>query len=351
MPKEFYYLCTGLIALIVVLVSTPLVKTIGLKTGRVDNPNERKVHDRPMVRLGGVAMFSGTLMALGVAWGLGWFPTGELSGSSLGVLLGAIAFFGIGFGDDLFELGALTRLAMQFIVASGAWIMGVRIEYLSIPLVTDAFPLGMLSLPLTLIWLVGMVNAINWIDGLDGLAAGVTAIAAGALFINTIHLDQPMMALMAVALLGATVGFLRYNFHPAQIFMGDGGSYFLGFLLAAMGTVSFSKTTDLAAIWLPYLVLAVPLVDMTTVVFGRLKDKVSPFKPDKRHLHHRLLAAGLPHRSTVLLIYALTLWTGSVAIAVAGFTNGLLYAGLASVMLGLVGWQLWRKRELSMPQE
>jgi UDP-GlcNAc:undecaprenyl-phosphate/decaprenyl-phosphate GlcNAc-1-phosphate transferase len=350
MPKELFYLITGLIALGVVLIATPLVKAIGLRSGRVDQPNERKVHDRPMVRLGGVAIFGGTMVALGTAWQLGWFPTlnpGE-QWPILGVIFGAIAFFAIGFGDDLFELSALSRLLMQFAAAGLAWQMGVRIDFLTIPFTDDVFSVGWLSLPFTLIWLVGMANAINWIDGLDGLAAGVSGIASTVLLVTTLHLDKPMVAFLAAALAGSALGFLRYNFNPAQIFMGDGGSYFMGFTLAAMGVVGLVKTTAAAAVLLPYVILAVPLIDMTTVVFSRLKDGDSPFKPDKRHLHHRLLAAGFSHRMTVLFIYGLTLWAGSLAIAISGLPSGGLYAVIVSAIIGIWGWQLWRRRGLQV---
>lgn len=350
MPKELLYLVTGLVALVVVLISTPVVKAIGLRSGRVDRPNERKVHDRPMVRLGGVAIFLGTLISLGTAWLMDWFPplaTGE-QWPILGVIFGAIAFFAIGFGDDLFELSALSRLLMQFIAAGVAWLMGVQIAFLTIPFTGEVFSVGWLSLPFTLIWLVGMANAINWIDGLDGLAAGVSGIAAAVLLVTTLHLDEPMVAFIAAALAGSALGFLRYNFNPAQIFMGDGGSYFMGFTLAAMGVVGLVKTTAVTAVLLPYVILAVPLIDMTTVVFSRISSGASPFKPDKRHLHHRLLAAGFSHRTTVLFIYGLTLWAGSLAIAFSGLPSGTLYAGIISVLVGVWAWLLWRKRDLQV---
>ncbi|MBV5261186.1 undecaprenyl/decaprenyl-phosphate alpha-N-acetylglucosaminyl 1-phosphate transferase [Synechococcus moorigangaii CMS01] len=353
MSKELLYLVTSLIALIVVLITTPIVNAIGLRSGRVDQPNARKVHDRPMVRLGGVAIFLGTLVSLGVAWQMNWFPylvPGE-HWPILGVLFGAIAFFGIGFGDDLFELSALSRLLMQFIAAGIAWLMGVQIEFLTIPFTGEVFSVGWLSLPFTLIWLVGMANAINWIDGLDGLAAGVSGIAAAVLLVTTLHLNEPMVAFMAAALAGASLGFLRYNFNPAQIFMGDGGSYFMGFTLAAMGVVGLVKTTAVTAVLLPYVILAVPLIDMTTVVFSRISSGASPFKPDKRHLHHRLLAAGFSHRATVLFIYGLTLWAGSLAIAFSGLPSGTLYAGIISVLVGIWGWFLWRRRDLQMDRK
>ncbi|MGB2926790.1 MAG: MraY family glycosyltransferase [Limnothrix sp.] len=352
MPAEFSFLLTFLSALIVVLVSTPIVKALAIKSGRVDEPNERKVHTRPMVRLGGVAIFIGTIIAIGVAYGLGGFQ--ELEQSQvlplIGVLGGSVAFFTIGLLDDLFELSAISRLVLQFLIAGAAWLLGVRIEYLAIPF-GDLFSVGLLSLPMTLVWLVGLVNAINWIDGLDGLAAGVSGIVAMMLFITILLTGSSAIALIAIALAGAVLGFLRYNFNPAQLFMGDGGSYFLGFLVASISVVGLIKNETTATVLLPYLILAVPVIDMTNVVFSRISSGASPFKPDNRHLHHRLLAAGFSQRMAVVFIYVLTIWTGSFALACTGLSNAGLYVAIASIALAAVSWQFWSRRELPKTQE
>ncbi|NES25183.1 MAG: undecaprenyl/decaprenyl-phosphate alpha-N-acetylglucosaminyl 1-phosphate transferase, partial [Symploca sp. SIO3E6] len=264
-----------------------------------------------------------------------------------GVTLGGLAFFIIGLLDDLFNLSAFGRLLMQSSVASIAWGVGVRIDFLSIPFdgLVEIDP--WLSLPITIIWLVGMANAINWIDGLDGLAAGVSGIAAVVMLIVALFMEQSAAALIAAALAGGALGFLRYNFNPAQIFMGDGGSYFMGFTLAGVGVIGLVKTTVVTAVVLPYLILAVPLLDMSAVIVSRLSNGKSPFVADKRHLHHRLLRAGLSQRLTVLLIYALTLWVGSLALAVSGIPSGYAYALAATMLLSYVGWQAWRNARIS----
>jgi len=151
----------------------------------------------------------------------------------------------------------------------------------------------------TVIWLVGITNAINWLDGLDGLAAGVSAIAALALLSVSFSLHQPGAGLLAAALSGSCVGFLRHNFNPARIFMGDGGSYFLGFSLAAISLIGPAKELTTVSLVLPLLILSLPLADMSAVIMGRVSDGHSPFYPDRRHLHHRLLRAGFSHRRTV----------------------------------------------------
>lgn len=187
-----------------------------------------------------------------------------------------------------------------------------------------------------------MANAINWIDGLDGLAAGVSGIAAVVMLIVTLFMQQSAAALIAAALAGGALAFLRYNFNPAQIFMGDGGAYYMGFTLAGVGVIGLVKGTAVTAVLLPYLILAVPIVDMSTVILTRLRKGRSPFLADKSHLHHRLLQAGLSHRLTVLFIYALTLWVGSLALAFAGIPSGIAYAIAATSLLSYASWHVWR---------
>lgn len=343
MPDQMYHLIAFIVSALVVLWTTPIVKIVGIKSGRVDKPGERKVHQRPMVRLGGVAIFAGTLTSLLIVWWLGGFgilPT-KTEWEVWGVTLGGLAFFLIGLADDLFNLSPLVRLLMQVIVAGCAWWMGIRIDFLSVPF-DGLVQIGWLSLPITVIWLVGMANAINWIDGLDGLAAGVSGIAAVVMLIVALFMQQPAAALIAAALAGGTLGFLRYNFNPAQIFMGDGGAYFIGFTLAGVGVIGLVKSTAVTAVLLPYLILAVPIVDMSAVILARLRHGKSPFVADKRHLHHRLLEAGLSHRLAVLFIYSLTLWVGSLALAFAGIPSGIAYALSATSLLSYTSWQVWK---------
>jgi len=343
MPAVLYHLIAFSIAALVVILTTPIVKTIGIKSGRVDQPGGRKVHQRPMVRLGGVSIFAGAVTALLIVWGIGGFrpmsPNHEWE--VWGVTLGGLCFFLIGLADDLLNLSPFVRLLLQALVAGMAWKVGVSIDFLSIPSLGQV-DTGWLSLPITVIWLVGMANAINWIDGLDGLAAGVSGIAAVVMMIVALFMKQPEAALIAAALAGAALGFLRYNFNPAQIFMGDGGAYFMGFTLAGVGVIGLVKGTAVTAVLLPYLILAVPIFDMSAVILARLRHGKSPFTADKSHLHHRLLNAGLSHRLAVLFIYSLTLWFGSLALAFAGIPSGIAYACGATSLLSYTSWKVWK---------
>ena len=192
---------------------------------------------------------------------------------------------------------------------------------------------ALLSLVATVIWLVGITNAINWLDGLDGLAAGVAGIAAVGLLSVSFSLNQPAAGLLAAALAGCCFGFLRHNFNPARIFMGDGGSYFLGFTLAAVSIVGPAKGLTTVSLLLPLLILSLPLADMSAVIMGRLSEGHSPFYPDRRHLHHRLLRAGFSHRRTVLLIYVFTQWLAALAMVVANVELRFLWLALATAIL------------------
>jgi UDP-GlcNAc:undecaprenyl-phosphate/decaprenyl-phosphate GlcNAc-1-phosphate transferase len=339
-----HHLVAFISACAVVLLSTPIVNTLGLRSGYVDLPGPRKVHQRPMVRLGGVSIFIGNLVALLLVWNLGGFgvlpPAAELQ--IWGVTLGGLAFFLIGLADDLFNLPPLLKLFLHFLIATLVWFVGVRVDFLEIPFL-GIFKLGILSLPFTTVWLVGITNAINFLDGLDGLAAGVGGISALVMLVVSLFLHQSAAALIAAALAGGALAFLRYNFNPAKIFMGDGGAYFIGFTLAGIGVIGLVKSVTTMAVLVPFLILAVPILDTSAVVVDRLRSGQSPFTADKRHLHHRLLKAGLPHRLIVLFIYALTLWVGCLAVGVAGLPKGWLLAIGATVIMAYTSWSVWKR--------
>ena len=330
---------TLVIAAGITTVVVPLVRSMGLRLGLMDQPDSRKQHSTPMVRLGGIGMVLGFCAALAVTWAIGGFGLLAPDRDQLiwTTLAGSLCFFVIGLADDLFALSPWPRLAGQIAVSMVVWSQGVRIGAIDLPWITGTASVivlpDVLSLAATVIWLVGITNAINWLDGLDGLAAGVAGIAAVGLLSVSFSLHQPAAGLLAAALAGCCFGFLRHNFNPARIFMGDGGSYFLGFSLAAVSIVGPAKGLTTVSLLLPLLILSLPLADMSAVIMGRLSDGHSPFYPDRRHLHHRLLRAGFSHRRTVMLIYVFTQWLAALAMVVANVEMRFLWLALATAIL------------------
>ena len=328
-----------LLAAVVTTLLVPVVRKLGLRLGLTDKPDPRKQHSTPMVRLGGVAMVLGFGLSLAAIWCFGGFGLLAPARDQLiwSTLAGSLCFFFIGLADDLFALSPWPRLAGQVFVSCAIWSEGVRIGAIDLPWLTSsgtaiALP-DSLSLLATVIWLVGITNAINWLDGLDGLAAGVAGIAAVGLVSVSFSLHQVAAGFLAAAMAGSCLGFLRHNFNPARIFMGDGGSYFLGFTLAAISIVGPAKGLTTVSLLLPLLILSLPLADMSAVIMGRLREGRSPFHPDRRHLHHRLLRAGFSHRRTVLLIYVFTQWLAALALVVANAEMRFLWLALASAIL------------------
>jgi UDP-N-acetylmuramyl pentapeptide phosphotransferase/UDP-N-acetylglucosamine-1-phosphate transferase len=354
-PDLAAVLAFGLAALSTALI-VPLVRRAGLRWGLTDQPDPRKQHTKPMVRLGGVGIVAGFVLALLLIWALGGFlQLPQQDALIWTTLAGCLCFFVIGLADDLFALPPLPRLVLQLAVAMAVWSQGVRIGTIDLPIPLFGSTSGSIPLPdglsllATVIWLVGITNAINWLDGLDGLAAGVSGIAAVGLLSVSYSLNQPAPGLLAAALAGSCLGFLRHNFNPARIFMGDGGSYFLGFALAAISIIGPAKGLTSVSLLLPLLILSLPLADMSAVIMGRVSEGHSPFYPDRRHLHHRLLRVGFSHRRTVVLIYAFTQWLVALALVLANAELRFLWLALATAVL--IGVVIACRRSLTREQE
>ena len=276
----------------------PIVRHYCLKKGFVDLPNDRKVHKSPIPRLGGVAIWLSTILTFAFLVLLSWnYPHGN--GLS-GILIGGSLMFILGLVDDIYNLSPKFKLIIQTGAALTAFLLGVKIDVLYNPF-GDPIVLGIFSLPLTLIWLVGISNAMNFIDGIDGLAGGVTAISAVTLGIVAIYTHQPISALVAAILAGSMLGFLLFNFHPAKIFMGDSGALLSGFVLAALSVTGVLKTVTVTML-LPIMILAVPILDISYSVIRRLSKKASPFVADSEHIHHKLLKAGFTHNQIVFIL-------------------------------------------------
>lgn len=300
------YIVAFCLALIVSAIATPIVAWLAHRFGWLDRPSEaRKIHVRPVPRLGGIAVvlaFFAPILGLAL-WenrvsGLLYSDQRLVTG----LFCGAAAIVGLGVYDDLKGASAKLKLLVQGLTALGLWLAGFRIELLGNPL-GDAFDLGVLSLPLTMLWIVGVVNALNLIDGLDGLASGVALLATIVLFGVAFVDGAALLCLITVALGGSLVGFLFWNFNPAKIFLGDSGSMFLGFVLSAVSIWTQQKGATAIALLIPVLALGLPILDTTLSFVRRVRKGKSPFEADREHLHHRLLALGLSHRNAVLTLY------------------------------------------------
>jgi UDP-GlcNAc:undecaprenyl-phosphate GlcNAc-1-phosphate transferase len=317
-------LASFIVALVLALVFTPLVKKLAIKVGAVDVPNHRKVHTRIMPRLGGVAIYAS--FTVGLLLILPWVPEGMFSaydrnlisallvGGTLIVLLGAL--------DDRFDLSAKLKLLVQ-IAAACIVVFGfdVKINLLNIPFGSAMQPIGeWISIPLTILWIVGVTNAINLIDGLDGLAAGVSGIAISTILVMGILMGNETVVLLSVVLLGSIGGFLYFNFHPAKIFMGDSGSLFLGFALATLSMLGFKQITVVSFVT-PLLIIGVPLSDTFFAIVRRWVHKKPIFAPDKGHLHHCLQQLGFSHRKSVLIIYGIAAFFGACAVIQSSISN------------------------------
>lgn len=308
----------------------PLVRFYCLKKGYVDIPNNRKIHKSPIPRLGGVAIWLCTLLTFAILVFLSWdYPHGN--GLS-GILIGGSVMFLLGMVDDIYNLSPKFKLVIQIGAALIAYLLGVRIEMLFNPFGAPVY-LGIISLPLTVLWLVGISNAMNFIDGVDGLAGGVSTISAVTLGVVAIYTHQPISALVAAILAGSMMGFLVFNFHPAKIFMGDSGALFAGFTLAALSVTGVLKTVT-ATMLLPVMILAVPIMDISYSVIRRLLKKTSPFIADSEHIHHKLIEAGFSHNRTVSVLYMLCIAAGFIATS---FVNAFrLYSVIVLVVLAIM---------------
>jgi UDP-GlcNAc:undecaprenyl-phosphate GlcNAc-1-phosphate transferase len=343
-----HYLALFVVSAAVTLLLTPVARRLGLKYGVVARPGGRSVHKGEVARVGGVAMFLGVSAAIGVqilgerylGWGGGLFSDRISLG---GVYLSFVAILATGLVDDIMGLKAGPKLAGQLAAAAIAVASGLRIEYIGNPFGGGGLiALGMLGIPVTLLYFVGFTNVINLIDGLDGLAAGISAIAATSLLVLAAQGNHFVAAALAAALIGACLGFLRYNFYPASIFMGDSGSNFLGFALAAISLLGVMKTVAAIALAVPLLIIGVPIFDTASAIARRVMHGRPIQEADKGHIHHRLLHRGFDQRQTVLIIYvwSAALAVGAYAVRYApGFVKILAFAVLA-LLSGIMAYWL-----------
>jgi UDP-GlcNAc:undecaprenyl-phosphate/decaprenyl-phosphate GlcNAc-1-phosphate transferase len=320
--KAFYLAAAAGAALFAALVSsllTPVVQQVALRCGAARAPRARDVHTHPVARWGGLAIHAAFVLTLLLAlvlihYGLGRSIPASTLKVGLGVFLAGTLLSAVGAYDDRYDLSPGKQMVAQIVCAMLVIPFGVRIDVFSDPIHTGAMlSLGIWSYPVTLLWIVGVTNAVNWIDGLDGLAAGVCAIAAMALTFMASQSSQPALGLLAGAICGGLLGFLRYNFAPARIFMG-GGALFVGFCLATIAAVGAFKAATAMALLIPVLILGVPIFDSVFVIARRISRRQPIYMADMSHLHHRLLARGFTQLHTVYILYALSLGLTTIAI-------------------------------------
>jgi UDP-GlcNAc:undecaprenyl-phosphate/decaprenyl-phosphate GlcNAc-1-phosphate transferase len=286
------------------ILLTPLVKKLAFKIGATDKPNTRKVHQKIMPRLGGLAIF--------ISFIIGMFFLQPNQSYHWAIILGSFVIILTGVVDDIKEISPKIKLAGQVLAAFIVVFMGdLSVKFINLPFGGD-IDFGPLSIPLTMIWIIGITNAINLIDGLDGLAGGVSTIAllTIAAMAGVMGLHYVMIVALIVAV--STMGFLFYNFYPAKIFMGDTGALFLGFIIAVLSLLGFKGITFISLI-IPVIILGVPISDTFFAIVRRVVNKQPISAPDKSHMHHCLLRAGFSHRQTVLLIYAMSTIFGLAA--------------------------------------
>ena len=300
------YVVAFVIGLLVCYLLTPSIKRLSVRLGAIDTPDSRKVHTGSVPRMGGLAIYVGFVIAVFCSMHVTREVTGLLIGGSLIVLLGVL--------DDIYQLPARVKLLGQIAAASVLVLFDIRIEWLTYPGSGGYFYMDQLSIPVTILWVVGMTNALNLIDGLDGLAAGVAFIASVTVIIVAVQNGFYPVAVLTAALAGSIFGFMRYNFNPASIFMGDTGSMFLGYMLAAISVLGVVKSAATIALLVPAIALGLPIMDTGFAILRRYSNGKPIFKPDKGHLHHRLLAAGFSQKQAVLLMYLISSALGASAI-------------------------------------
>lgn len=290
-----------IVALFTAMIMVPFLQRWALDTGAVDIPDARKVHSRAVPRIGGVAICMAWLFSLLVYM--------DLAREVRGILAGSLIIFFTGFIDDIYGLTPKKKFLGQII----ACLVTIIVGHISINSLGNLFGFGnlavpeLLSIPFTILAVVGIINAFNLMDGLDGLAAGISAIALTAFMILGYLAGNHLIMALCAALLGGVLGFLKYNIHPARIFMGDTGSLLVGFIIAFLAVLLTQSPGAQVQPLIPFVILGLPIADTIRVMSSRILQKKSPFSPDKTHVHHHFLDLGLNHRRTVIVIYAISL--------------------------------------------
>ena len=341
LPSVGQSLAALLAAALVALISTPVVRSLAFRVGAVDVPKDsRRMHNHPIPRMGGLGIYLGFILSV-----LLFLPlTPELRGMLLGSTIIAV----LGIFDDIYALPALPKFFIQIGAALVAVLGGNRIVFLSNPNIFSREPfweLGWLSIPITVLWIVGITNAVNLIDGLDGLACGVSTISSMTLLVIALIVAEPDVAILMAALSGACLGFLPFNLNPAKIFMGDTGSTFLGFILAVVSIQGLFKFYAIISFAVPFLMLGLPIFDTCFAILRRVSRGQSPMQPDRGHIHHRLIDMGFTQKQAVAVLYIISAILGlsAVVLTTIGVVRAMLFL-IALCVAGAVAGKLYLDR-------
>ena len=327
-----------LTAAVVSLISTPVVRSLAFRVGAVDVPKDnRRMHNHPIPRMGGLAIFFGFILSV-----LLFVP---LTQQLRTMLLGAVVIVILGIFDDIYALPAMPKFMIQIAAALVAVLGGNRIFGLSNINIFSSDPyweLGWLSIPISVLWIVGITNAVNLIDGLDGLACGVSTISSMTLLVIALIMAEPDVAMITAALAGACLGFLPYNMNPARIFMGDTGSTFLGYILAVVSIQGLFKFYTFISFAAPFLMLGLPIFDTCFAILRRLAKGQSPMAPDRGHIHHRLIDMGFSQKQAVAMLYVISAILGlsAVVLTTIGAVRAMLFL-LALCVAGALAGKLY----------
>ncbi len=341
--ENLIYISILIIAFAVTYLVVPLSIKFAKKFNIIDNPKEdnRRVHKVPTPRVGGIAIIAGMAASLLVYFLITLFTENTVDKRYLGYILGGIIIVVMGFVDDLKNLRPLYKFLFQLLAGTVIYVFGISIAGIKIPFIyPEMIDFGIWSFPITLLWVLGISIAVNLIDGLDGLAAGISAIASVSLLMIFAINGAPMEAIViAIALVGSTVGFLPYNFNPAKTFMGDTGSNFLGYTLATISIIGMAKGYTVLAIVAPLIVVGVPVFDMLFVIVRRLIHHQWITTPDKGHIHHRLLKRGFSQKQVVLILYTLTSVLGIIAVTlVSGKVIKVVLFSIIVLLIWVIGY-------------
>lgn len=341
------YFATLILSALTTFLVTPFVRRLAFRFGAVDEPSERKVHRGIIPRLGGLGIYLGAMLPIFFIYFLDNDITqnlGEKTQLLVALFTAATIILGLGIYDDFKEAKPSLKLVFQMAVALLLFFSGFEIRSLNIPGGNEIelpFPM---RLVLTSLWIVGITNAINLLDGIDGLVTGVTAFISLALaIINLVALHDKFIAILTLALAGACIGFLPYNFSPARIFLGDSGSLLIGVFLACIGVQSLFKTSteNSGLLIIPMILFGLPLFDTTSVMITRASKGRSIFEADKNHVHHRLLRKGLSQKQASYLLYIVSATLSFVAVLFTWRQTKEIIMGGVCVVIAVVLWLLW----------